>query len=79
VCTVLVGLNASWPSDRVSPRLVLRTDRVETAALIAGSEVAGTDLSTSTDTVCEVTAPGATTVWVIVLLARRVVLLVAFL
>ena len=58
---------ASWPTDSVSPRLALRPTALDTACLIAGSEAAGTLLSTNTDTLWLSTLPGATTVWVTVL------------
>ena len=51
----------------MSPRLAFRPTAPATALLIAGIADAGTDLSTSTDTVWLLTAPGAITAWVTVL------------
>ena len=59
--------NAIWDTDKVSPRLGFRPTAPATALLIAGIADAGTDLSTSTDTVWFLTAPGAITEWVTVL------------
>jgi hypothetical protein len=74
--TAGVLANASWPTDRVSPRLVFRATALATACLTAGSAVAGTVLSTSTDTLWLSRLPGAITVWVTVLLTPKVVLMV---
>ena len=51
----------------MSPRLALRPTAPATALLIAGIDAAGTDLSTSTETVWLLTAPGAIAEWVTVL------------
>src|SRR5207248_5511014 len=59
-----------WSSDVYSSDLPRRRCRRSkrpapaTAALIAGSDDAGTDLSTSTETVWLLTVPGAITAWV---------------
>ena len=76
---VVVGLaKAIWETDSVSPRLAFRPTAPATALRMAGIDAAGTDLSTSTDTVWLLTAPGAITLWVTVLLTPKVVFEVLF-
>jgi len=65
---VAVGLaKAICETDSESPRVALRPTAPDTAFWMAGISAAGTDLSTSTETVWRLTPPAAITLWVTVL------------